>query len=232
MESREDWGTVFNYDGYTVEPYELLSEVLLTDLDGSEFLDTGRGYCNFDSPEFIRLLEICKKYGQIKPIALDDEEHGRQLKEGDSIAWAGTFIDGISGFSSFMNMYNGSAHIVGFPTREGGKNYITADNTYLVVNTQAKHLDEIKELLTYLLSFDEQFVYSNMSIRKDVIEDSVVYHEFQKKYVLKISAREDSIMELDLKPDGTSWAEEYMAFIETCEPAPNWRYTLVGSILS
>lgn len=232
MEAREDWVAVFNYDGHTIEPYELLSEVLLTDLDGSEFLDIRRGYCNFESPEFIRLLEVCKKYGQTKPIALDEEEHGKQLKEGDSIAWAGTFIDGISGFSSYMNMYNGSAHIVGFPTREGSKNYITADNTYLVVNAKTEHLDEVEGLLTYLLGFDEQFAHSNMSIRKDVIEDSVVYHEFQKKYVLKISAKDDAIMELDLKPDGTSWLEEYLAFIDTCEPAQNWRYTMVGSILS
>ncbi len=39
-------------------------------------------------------------------------------------------------------------------------------------------------------------------------------------------------MEIDLKPDGTSWTEEYVAFVKTCEPAPNWRYTMVGTILS
>ncbi|MCI9073552.1 MAG: hypothetical protein HFH80_12275 [Lachnospiraceae bacterium] len=61
MESREDWATVMNYNGHTIEPYELLREVLLTNLDGSDFLDTERGYCNFDSPEFRRLMEVCKK---------------------------------------------------------------------------------------------------------------------------------------------------------------------------
>ncbi len=232
LESREDWAAAFNYDGYAIGPYELLSEVLLTDLDGSEFLDMEQGTCSFDSLEFIRLLEVCKKYGQIKPAALDGEEYAGQLEEGNSIAWAGTLVDGIRSFSSNMNLYNGRAHIVGFPTREGGKNYITADNTYLVVSAGAEHVEEIRKLLDYLLSYDEQFTQSKVSVRRDVIRDSVAYHEFLKKYVLKVSAKEDSIMELDLKPDGSSWLEEYLTFIDTCEPAPNWRYTTVGTILS
>ncbi|MDE6674880.1 MAG: hypothetical protein K2K19_08750, partial [Acetatifactor sp.] len=210
----------------------LLSEVLLKDLDGSEFLDIKQGYCNFDSPEFIRLLEACKKYGQVNPARLDREEHSRQLETGDSIAWVGEFMDGIHGFSSDMNMYEGSAHIVGFPTREGGKNYIQANNTFLVVNARAEHLEEIRELLAHLLSYENQFDNSYSCVRKDVIQESVVYHEFLGRNVLKVSAKEELVfMDLDLKPDGTSWLEEYMAFIETCKPAPNWRYTMVGTIL-
>lgn len=230
MESREEWNPVLNYNGYAMDPYELLSKVLLTDLDGSEFLDMEQGYCNFDNPEFIRLLEVCKKYGQKQSEKLNREEHSRQLKEGDSIAWGGAVT--LRDFSSYMNMYNDNAHIVGYPTREGGKNYIQANNTFLVVNAQAVHLDEIKGLLAYLLSYDEQFTYSDATIREDVMRNSVVYHEFLKKYVLKISAKEDSIMDIDLKPDGTSWLEEYLAFVETCELAQNWRYTMVGTILS
>ena len=110
--------------------------------------------------------------------------------------------------------------------------HITADNTFLVVNAQATHVDEIKSLLAYLLSYDEQFNDSDMTIRKDVMRDSVVYHEFLKKYVLKISAKEDTTMNIDLKPNGTSWIEEYLALVETCKPAQNWRYTMVGTILS
>lgn len=236
MESRDNWDVTFSYGDtyvlYAIDPYELLSEVLLTDLDGSEFLDIKQGYCNFDSPEFIRLLEVCKKYGQVDPVRLDREEHSRQVETGDSIAWVGSFTDGIRSFSSDMNMYEGSAHIVGFPTREGGKNYIEANNTFLVLNARAEHLEEIKELLAHLLSYENQFDNSDQCVRKDVIQESVVYHEFREKYVLKVSAKEDLVfMDLDLKPDGTSWLEEYMAFVETCEPAPNWRYTMVGTIL-
>ncbi len=39
-------------------------------------------------------------------------------------------------------------------------------------------------------------------------------------------------MVLDVKPDGTPWLEEYLAFIETCEPEPSWRHTPIGRILS
>ena len=39
-------------------------------------------------------------------------------------------------FSSYMGMYSDNAHIVGFPTGEGDKNEITADNTFLAVNSR------------------------------------------------------------------------------------------------
>lgn len=231
IESREDWDTAFMHEWESIGPYELLSEVLLTDLDGSEFLDMEQGCCSFDSPEFIRLLEICKKYGQTEQERMTGEEQSGQLKEGNSVAWVGCMA-GIPAFSSSMNMFGEGAHIVGFPTREGGKNYIMADNAYLVVNANAKHLEEIKGLLAYLLSYDKQFEESDESVRMDVVRDSVVYNEFEEKYVLKLSAKENVIMHIELKPDGTSWMEEYLAFVESCEPAPRWRYTPVGMILS
>lgn len=232
MESREDWDTAFMHAWEVFGPYELLSEVLLTDLDGSEFLDMEQGYCNFDSPEFIRLMEICKKYGQTQPTEQDTEEQARLLREGDGIVWAGCLGSGIRSFSYYMNMFNDSAHIVGFPTREGGKNYITADNTYLVVNAGAEHIEEIKELLAYLLSYEQQFDDSDESVRRDVISNCIRYDEYRNESVLIVSAKEDVFMKLDVKPDGSSWLEEYLELIENCEPAPRWRYTPVGMILS
>lgn len=235
MESREDWDFTFSYFLEGMDSYELLSEVLLPDLDGSEFLDTEQGYCNFDSPEFIRLLEVCKKYGYKEYKGQDRGEQARQFKDGDGIGAVMPFVQGILSFSSWMNTYDGSAHMVGFPGREGSKNYIIADNTYLVVNANAEHLEEIKELIAYLLSYEIQFEDSYNSVRKDVIRDCVGYDEFRatEKYYLKVSVKEDGTrMVLDVKPDGTPWLEEYLAFIETCEPEPSWRYTPIGEILS
>lgn len=232
MESREDWDFTFSYFLEDMDLYELLSRVLLPELDGSRFLNIEQGYCDFDSPEFIRLLEICKKYGPANHIGRDRGAQARQLQDGDGIGEVMCFVEGLSSFSGWMNRYNDSAHIVGFPTEEGSKNYITADNTYLVVNAAAEHPEEIKELLAYLLGYDNQFYRSYISVRKDVIRDSVEYSESDQKYWLKVSSQGDVYMELDIKPDGTSWLEEYMTFIETCEPTPGWRYTPVGMILS
>lgn len=122
--------------------------------------------------------------------------------------------------------------MVGFPTREGSKNYIMADNAYLVVNAKAEHLEEIKELIAYLLSYENQFNNSYMSVREDVIRDSVEYVDYENKYMLKVSANGDTHMTLAAKPDGNSWLEDYLAFIDTCEPEPRWHYTLVGVIIS
>lgn len=235
MESREDWVLPFSYaHGGSIslyDPYELLSRVLLSDLDGSEFLDTKRGYCCFDTEEFIRLLELCKKYGRTERLQMDTQEWYEQLKGVESIAHIAD-LEGILGFSYDMSMYDGSAHMVGFPTRDGGKNYISGRNSYLVVNARAEHLEEIKELLAYLLSYEQQFADSPTSVRRDVIRDSVVYNEFWETIRLKVSYTQNISMELELKPNGDSWLEEYLAFLETCEPEQDWRYSPVGTILS
>lgn len=231
MESKEDWDFTFSYFLEGIDSYKLLSEVLLTDLDGSEFLDSEKGYCNFDSPEFINLLEVCKNYAYKEYAARSRDGQAEQLKNGDGIAEVTCFVDGILAYSAWMNRYDGSAHIVGFPTREGGKNYITADNTYLVVSARAEHLEEIKELIAYLLGYENQFYNSYMSVRMDVIKDSVEETD-ENHYRLKVSANGDDFMELDAKPDGASWLEDYLSFIETCEPEQGWRYTPVGMIIS
>lgn len=231
LESREDWESTFTHEWRDLGPYELFSEVLMTDLDGSQFLDTERGYCDFENPEFIRLLEICKKYGQIQTTSLDAEEGCEQLREGAGIACV-RIPYGVGGFSAVMNLYSGAAHMVGFPTAEGSRNYLMSDNTYLAVNAETEHVEEIKALLAHLLSYEKQFEDSDASVRMDVIKNCVQYDEIRKRYEIKLSAAGDVFMEIQTKPDGTSWLEEYMAFVESCEPSPDWRYTMVGRILS
>lgn len=236
LQSRENWDSTFSYCYWDYPifytPYELLSEVMLTDLEHSEFMDIDQKTCNFDSPEFIQLLEICKKYGQTNQRQQDMNEWYDQLKTGNSIAHMGDLADGLVSYSTDRSVYEGSAHVVGYPTRDGGKNYISSNNPYLVVNAQSEHLEEIKELFAYLLSYECQFEESYSSVRRDVIKDSVVCSPHDGTLKLKVSASKNVYMALDAKPDGTSWLEEYMAFLDTCEPRPNWNYTQVGKILS
>lgn len=234
LQSREDWDWAFSYrfgEMAPYGPYELLSEVLLADLEGSEFLDMEQGRCSFDSEEFVELIKLCKKYGQVNQAEKDAEEWYAQLKDGESIAHISWMVDGFVDFSLAMNRYEDSAHIVGFPTQEGGKNFILA-NSYLVVNANTEHQEQIRELIAYLLSYDNQYDSSYMSVRKDVIRDSVVYFEPDESWRLKISTTKNSFMNIEKKPDGTTWIEEYLAFLEDCVPEPNWRYTSVGQILS
>lgn len=236
IQSREDWDSTFSYCYWDsplfYTPYELLSEVMLTDLEHSEFLDLDEKTCNFASAEFIRLLEACKKYGQTEQPQQDMNEWYEQLREGNSIAHMGDLADGLASYSTDRNVYEGSAHIVGYPARDGSKNYISSNNPYLVVNAKSGHIQEIKELLAYLLSYECQFEESHSSVRKDVITDSVVYSESDAAARLKVSASKDVYMQLDTKPDGSSWLEEYLAFLDTCEPKPDWNYTQIGKILS
>lgn len=58
----------------------------------------------------------------------------------------------------------------------------------------------------------------------DVIQDSVYYHERTDKYVMLRSSGTDNIsyQDIEVKPDGTPYLEEYLAFVKSCEPRPYW----------
>lgn len=56
----------------------------------------------------------------------------------------------------------------------------------------------------------------------DVIRDCVYYNEWQEQYVMLCSSDTENreIREISLKPDGSTYLEEYLAFVESCEPMP------------
>lgn len=103
-------------------------------------------------------------------------------------------------------------------------NYVIAvSDRYLAVNINAEHKEEIAEFIAYLLDYDYQYTVtsSNCSVRMDVIRDSVLYDEWQG-YRVCVSSNPDNltVMALAVKPDGTSWLEEFLDFLENCEPEP------------
>lgn len=97
-------------------------------------------------------------------------------------------------------------------------------NGYLVVNREAEHLDVIREYIALLLDYENQFTVYGNSVRRDVIRDCVVQDEYggglwQKKGKFGDT---DVTSELTLKADGTSYLEEYMAYLESCVPQPEY----------
>jgi len=56
----------------------------------------------------------------------------------------------------------------------------------------------------------------------DVIRDSIYYNPRTECYVLLLSSNMEHTVskELALKPDGSTYLEEYLDFVESCQPAP------------
>lgn len=203
--------------------------IFLQDINRSSFLDFEQGTAHFDCEEFIEILELCKQYGDERSYEekmkqqLSVDERIQLLREGETAAEILYFYGGLDAFSLQAARYGDEGHIVGFPVESGSGNYVDSYSFgYLVVNAKTKYKEEISKFFAWLLDYDNQFKTNGGCVRMDVIRDSV-YHSEWGEVMLRSSDLDNlSIQEIELKPDGTSYLEEYLAFVEGCEPRPYW----------
>lgn len=205
--------------------------VFLQDINRSGFLDFEQGTARFDCEEFIEIMELCKKYGDQRSYEermqeqLSVDERLPLLREGEMAAEILYFYGGLDAFSRQAARYGDEGHIVGFPVESGSGSYVDSYSYgYLVVNAKTKYKEEISKFFAWLLDYDNQFKTIGGCVRKDVIRDSIYHDEWRDcDFMLRSSDPDNlSIMEIDLKPDGTSYLEEYLDFVENCEPTPYW----------
>lgn len=230
LKAADSWELPFSQIGIRLDGGSILIYVFLQDLVNSDFLDLGQGTAHFDCEEFIDLLELCKKCGDPRSYEekmkdqLSMSERTRLLQEGEAVAEVLYLYGGLEVFSDIAQRYGDDAHIVGFPVESGSGCYVDSYSYgYLVVNAQTAYKEEISQFFAQLLSYDNQFKTSGGCVRMDVIRDSVYYDEWMDASVMLRSSRTESnisVQELAVKPDGTSYLEEYLAFVEGCEPVP------------
>lgn len=226
LESREDWECPFHKKGVRLSGYDILCDLLF--LGDSSFLDLEQGSCRFDSPEFVRLLELCKKCGSTETFekrlegALDLDECLELMQEGEAAVQT-MRVGGLDGYSIYRQWIGEYGHIIGFPVEEGSGNYVeSCSKGYLVVNARTAYKEEIGKFFSLLLNYDNQFQIDEGSVRMDVIRDSVYYDPWSERYKLLRSADAENrvVKDLTLKPDGSTYLEEYLDFVESCQPAP------------
>lgn len=200
-------------------------KALLPDLGHSQFLDVEAGTAHFDSEEFVQILEICKNYESGAYQDPDGEEQGsgeRMLAQkcGACVTW----IMDLDGFSEYLSEYGGKAHLVGYPAEDGG-NLTWPNFSYLVVNANSGHKEEIKEYLAMLLDHDRQMYISGVgfSVRRDAVRDSVVMVNGVPCLRTSATYGQFSLKPLqNLKPDGTTYLEEFLDFLEGCRAGSKW----------
>lgn len=224
VESRDDWDWILS------EPYfdavsnynKLFERGFSINLGDSPFIDMESGVSHFNSEEFIRTLELCKRYAQSGDVAVGHDDAARSMEEGKSIARRFYLFAGLHDFSEAVAAY-GNCHIVGFPSEKGSGNYMTAQG-YLVVNAKAGHVDAIKDYIAYILGYDVQFGTDN-SVRRDAIRDQVGNDPdiCETPYTWSTNVFNggyDPWPLENLKPDGTTYLEEFLEFAESCQPMP------------
>lgn len=223
-DSRDDWGDwILSYFWFKPD-YNILFEIgFQRGLGDSPFMDLENGISYFNGEEFIRTLEFCKRYGQPSNATVDD--NGAllsMLQEEKSMAELVYIYDGLFDFSRVMASHE-NCHIVGFPSETGNGNYMYTEG-YLVVNANAANIDGIKDFIAYMLDYDVQYT-SWSPVREDVLRDRLTVHPQSNEPAILINPSDlDSGYSYspirDLKPDGSTYQEEFMAFAESCGPVP------------
>lgn len=230
-ESREDWELLISsYGGTGFPPWSLFSYLFLNDICHSSLLDLEQGISRFDSGEFIRMLELCKKYGSNQELPrMENDEVVTRMREGKIAAQVVTIYDFLD-FSRIMTNYGEECHMVGMPVGEGSGTFVHPYSYfYMAVNANTQHKEEVRKFINYLLSYEQQFTESSgCSVRLDVLRDSVVIDADGNYRVRETNSLGESsyiylkIMDTNfLKPDETPWLEEFMDFVENCQPTPD-----------
>ncbi|MCM1058643.1 MAG: extracellular solute-binding protein [Firmicutes bacterium] len=202
-------------------------EALLPNLCHSRYLDLEAGVARFEDEGFIRIMELCKRYGDLydEDSYLSSAERRERLLNQECAA---TVIESIMDFESFsqtVSAYSGEGHLVGYPS-DGSGHFIEYGLSYLVVNAESEHKEEIRDYIALLLDHDRQ-MYGGwgacISIRRDVVRDSVVMVDGVPEVIRDVIDGVPLLVELsDLKPDGTTYLEEFMDLLENCEARDIW----------
>lgn len=204
---------------------ELLFTIFLGNLSESPFLDFERGICYFDSEEFVHLLELSKQYGTLSFTTMDSAERQRMLQNGEIIARSASFYDGLSDYADAMNSRGEDFHIVGYP----GTGSKVSSPSYLVVNARASQYQAIKQYITFLLSYENQYTLKN-PLRRDVFENRLTKDPVTGMYYMPISLDDSVFIKVQPKPDGSSYLEEYLLFLDNTEAYHN-PYPEISSII-
>lgn len=196
------------------QAYITLYELVLANIGRCSLVDLQAGKCYFDTEEFRRVLEFCKKCEETtqNSPSYTDEENAQRLREGEILTWR---MEGnLMTFSRACALLGEGVRPVGYPTDGKSGNLLMAMyDPSVVVNIHSGHREIVDDFLRYLLDYKSQRQYSTRWVRMDVLQDCV--EECVDSYgyatpvpVFRMGNR--SVIVLEGKKDGTSYLTEFL----------------------
>ncbi len=234
LEEREEQGEP--YERWLSISYSLTAEQMLFDLtlQGIEgrvpsLVDMEQGKCFFDTSEFIRLLEICKKYGEVpgSRALMSEEECYTEVESEKALA---LLCDGdLKEFSRIMTMCEEGYHCVGYPTEDVCGSYVNCSR-FMAVNAGTKNYDIAVGFLKEMLGESVQRKdFGISSVRRDVLMENIVEHpSFCETPVFM--HEEKQYTSLEGKKDGSSWVREYVELLDKGVPG-SWELSEIQKIV-
>lgn len=210
---------------------QMLFALALLDIGGedSSLVDPEQGKCFFDTPEFIRLLEACKKYGEAPGERgyPSKEERLAELEGGKALAFP-TEGD-LKGFSGDMALCGEGYHCVGYPTEGGNGSRVTCYRL-AAMSAETEHYELAADFLRELWGVETQRKLATSTVRRDLLTEGVAdrHPAFDGAPAFLLGERD--VISLGGKADGTSFLQEYMELLEKGKPESWWNTELRGII--
>ena len=211
-DEKKDLQGLFTYSMGDMEPYNTLYSFAGIDLERSKFIDWENGKSQFEENNFAAILELVKKYSGNGAGGSGGVDGAARVRDGSYLAMNYP-INRADFFFIILSNIDGAGHAVGYPVEEGSGNYFSVGGI-LAVNRNAQEKAAIKAFLEYMLSLENQAEFNNgLSVRKDITDVTVQYNEYVEQYMW------EGLGLLPNKADGSTYVEEYKAFMESCLPA-------------
>lgn len=138
------------------------------------FIDYNNGKCNFESQDFVDILEFCNTFETETDWDREGESFPKQISEG-KILLNDVSIWEMTEMQMYSLMFNEPVTFIGYPTVDGSSgNRINGQNCY-AITTKCKNSDGAWAFIESMLQHEPQKEYGgrdSFSIRKDMLDES------------------------------------------------------------
>ncbi len=186
---------------------EVSSDYLLTMMircDIDEYVNWLEGTCNFNTDEFVQLLELCSNYKSSEDLwaeyeDMDDEDWENEPSEitkikNNKLALYNALMTGVDDYLALQQTFDEEFTIKGYPTKEKNGILVTGSGGTLGICSKSNYKDVAWEFIKQMYSYDEiSNSMRSFPIRKDALDN--YFEELKNR-------------PLDTAPDGTQYYTE------------------------
>lgn len=233
MDMYETWKSKHNGEGRFVSAYcsvdasGILGILCLNKIERVGFVDVDNNVCDFKNETFYRILRFCRDNAET-PQGLGSYKQTDELiddfvKERAFTIYLG---GGLAPFSNYVNILGDNYHVIGYPSVDDSGVFVSC-NSGVALNSLSNNKEIATDFITALIGEDYQVKYTTEWLNKDVLRKHVkdafemTNHSEHDTHHLEEPAFEiNSRAHVPLagKPDGTSYLEEYITYMDSGVP--------------